>query len=101
MELPTLTVRWKKYDSTEYYSFNPETGVLYILVNLEQQKGYIVRNDPKAGEMLRKYHNEIYQGVPDEHRLFAECDGFEYAKVWSEVVDYTNNSFRRTIQETF
>lgn len=97
----TLTVRWKKYDSTEYYSFNPETGVLYILVNMPEHKGYHVRTDANAGELMRKYHKEIYAGVPDEERLFAECATREYADVWTSVVNFTNDAFRTTLHETF
>ena len=97
----TLTVRWKKYDSSEYYSYNPETGILYILVNLPEHKGYMVRRDAKAGELMRKYHNELHHNVPSEYRLFDECTTLEYATIYSQVVDYTNNSFRATLFETF
>jgi len=97
----TLTVRWKKYDSTEYYSFNPETGVLYILVNLPGQKGYLVRTDANAGELMRKYHTEIVNRLPAECREFEDCSSREYADVWTSVVNYTNDAFRTTLLETF
>ena len=97
----SLTVRWKKYDSSEYYSYNPETGILYILVNLPEHKGYHVRSDSQACELMRQYHKEIYNNVPDEHRLFAECDNIEYSDVWNSVVTFTNDSFRTTLHETF
>lgn len=97
----TLTVRWKKYDSTEYYSFNPETGILYILINLPAQKGYLVRTDANAGELMRKYHAELVNRVPSEFREFEDCTPREYADVYSSVLDYTNNVFRRSLLETF
>lgn len=97
----TLTVRWKKYDSTEYYSFNPETGVLYILVNMPQHKGYHVRTDGNAGELMRKYHAELVNRVPEEYREFEDCTPREYADVWTEVVNFTNDAFRTTLYETF
>ena len=97
----SLTVRWKKYDSTEYYSYNPENGLLYILVNTESQNGYLIRSDINAGGMMRKYQREILEGVPTEDRLFAECSKYEYGEVWHEVVSFTNDSFRTTLLETF
>lgn len=97
----SLTVRWKKYDSSEYYSYNPETGILYILVNLPEQKGSLVRTDANAGELMRQYHKEINEGVPAEHRLFAECTNTEYTDVITKVTDFTANAFRTTFHETF
>jgi hypothetical protein len=97
----TLTVRFKKYDNSEYYSFNPETGILYILVNLENQKGYLVKSGQGSGDLMRAYHKEIHDRLPEEHRVYEACSSREYADVFSAVIDFTNNAFRATILETF
>jgi hypothetical protein len=97
----TLTVRFKKYDNSEFYSYNPETGILYILVNLEHYKGYLVKTGQGSGDLMRIYHKEIYDRLPEEHRVYESCSNREYADVWSTVLDYTNNAFRATISETF
>ena len=97
----TLTVRWKKHDSSEYYSYNPETGILYILLNEPLNKGYIVKRDKTGGNMLRNYHKELYHGVPTEYRLYAECTKQEYSDIWHDVVTFTNDSFRTTLNAIF